>query len=360
MLVGVILLVVLIFGLLVFVHEFGHFIAAKRAGVVVEEFGFGFPPRLVGIPFRGTLYSINLIPLGGFVRMKGESLADTSPGSFGATNFRQKSLILLAGVTMNILTAFIILVGLCATGLPPVIDGQYSSGTPAYSQPKEVMAVSVVPGSPAAAIGIHQGDIILSGDGQRFSNEDELLNFTKAHAGQTVSFVVKHGSTTRTLRPHLRGPHATDGFLGVTPFQTYALRYDLPHAIITAAGITLQLMWATLGAFGGLIAGLVVHQQVSSDVTGPIGIVVLLENIINLGPAFVLIFVASISISLGVINALPLPALDGGRWALALAQRITKRRLSDRTETLVHATGFAALILLMIVVSYFDIKRIGS
>jgi len=359
MIILVILLVILIFGLLVFVHEFGHFVAAKRAGVEVEEFGFGFPPRIVGRSYRGTLYSLNAIPLGGFVRMKGETLEDSSPGSFGATTFWQKTQILLAGVAMNILTAYILLVVLCATGLPPVLANQYSYGTPSYSQSKAVMAVEVVPGSPAAAAGLQRGDLITRGNGQALTSEDDLINFTHAHVGQRVTFEVSHHGTTRTIQPQLRGPKATDGFLGVTPFQTYALHYGLPQAIVTAGGITLQLMWATLGAFGGLIAGLFIHGQVSPNVTGPVGIVVLLKNIIDLGVGYVLIFVVSISISLGVINALPLPALDGGRWALALVQRVTKRALSAKVETIVHASGFAALILLMVVVTYFDIKRFG-
>jgi regulator of sigma E protease len=359
MIIVVILLVILIFGFLIFVHEFGHFVAAKRAGVEVEEFGFGFPPRLVGHSYRGTLYSLNAIPLGGFVRMKGETLEDTAPGSFGATNFWQKTQILLAGVIMNILTAYVLLVVLCATGLPPVIDGQYSFGTPTYAQPKTVMAVDVVAGSPAAIAGLQRGDLIERADGQPMTSENDLLNFTKAHAGQRVTLEVSHHGSTHAIHPQLLGPKAIDGFLGVTPFQTDALRYNLPDAVITAGGITLQLMWATLGAFAGLIAGLFIHGQVSQDVTGPVGIVVLLKNIIDLGVGFVLIFVASISISLGVINALPLPALDGGRWALAVVQRVTRRSLNPTIETWVHAAGFAMLILLMAVVTYFDIRRFG-
>lgn len=359
MIIVVILLVILIFGFLVFVHEFGHFAAAKRAGVEVEEFGFGFPPRLIGKTYRGTNYSINAIPLGGFVRMKGETLEDTEPGSFGATNFWQKTQILLAGVTMNILTAYVLLVGLCLTGLPPVIASQYNFGTPSYAQPKTVMAVEVVAGSPAAAAGLKRGDLIVTGNGQTLSTEDALVAFTKAHAGQQVTLTVSHHGVTRTIHPQLRPPKATDGYLGVTPFQTYALRYSLPAALITAGGITLQLMWATLSAFALLIAGLFAHGQVSSNVTGPVGIVVLLKNIIDLGASYVFIFIVSISISLGVINALPLPALDGGRWALALTQRLTHRTLSSKIETIVHASGFAALILLMTVVTYFDIKRFG-
>ncbi len=357
-LIGIIALVILIFGFLVFVHELGHFIMAKRAGVEVEEFGFGFPPRLVGKQVGATLYSLNWIPLGGFVRMKGENLADTSTGTFGAATFTQKTKILFAGVTMNALTAYAILLYLCLTGLPPVIAGQFSYGHAIQAQPKQDLVVDVVSGSPAAAAGFRRGDIILGGDGRSFSDEDQLIAFTKAHAGQTVSLQVEHHGVTRTVTPHLRGPHATNGQLGVTPFQTYKLRYSLLQAVVTAAGITGQLIWGTLLAFGGLIAGLFVHGQVSSDVAGPVGIVVLLKAVTDLGVAYVLIFVASISLSLAVVNALPIPALDGGRWALAAVQRVTRRRLSEAAETAVHATGFAALILLMLGVTFFDIKHL--
>jgi regulator of sigma E protease len=240
-----------------------------------------------------------------------------------------------------------------------VIAGQYSFGTPSYAQPKTVMAVAVVPGSPAAAAGLQRGDLIEQGNGQPLTSEDDIIQFTQKHAGQQVTLTVAHHGTIRTIHPRLRPPGTTDGYLGVTPFQTYGLRYNLPAAVITAAGITLQLMWATLAAFAGLIAGLFAHGQVSNDVTGPVGIVVLLKNILALGVGYVLIFVVSISVSLGVINALPLPALDGGRWALALAQRVTHRTLSSKIETIVHASGFAVLILLMGVVTYFDIKRFG-
>ena len=357
--VGIILLVILIFGFLIFVHELGHFLVAKRAGVVVEEFGFGFPPRIIGKQAGGTLYSLNWIPLGGFVRMKGETMHDTAPGSFGATSFWQKTKILFAGVTMNALTAYFILLYLCVTGLPPVVASQFSYGHPSYAQPKQVMAVAVLKGSPAAAAGLKRGDILLGGDGQRFTTADQLIAFTKAHAGQTVTLDVTHHGVARTVRPHLRGPHVTDGQLGLTPFQTYKQRYNLPDAIVTAAGITVQLVGATLAAFVGLVVGLFAHGQVSSDVAGPVGIVVLLGAVAELGVAYVLIFITSLSISLAVINALPLPALDGGRWALAAGARLARRNLSQKVETAIHASGFAALLLLMAIITFFDIKHLG-
>jgi len=354
----IIVLVILVFGLLVFVHELGHFVVAKRAGVEVEEFGFGFPPRLVGVQVGPTIYSLNWIPLGGFVRMKGESLSDLRPGTFGAASFWSKTRILFAGVTMNAATTYIVLLYLCLTGLPPVIANQVSIGHPSYAQSKQVMVLAVEPGSPAAAVSLQQGDLVLSGDGQAFTSEDQLMAFTKHHAGQQVTLRVSHQNSVRTLQLRLRPASAKLGFLGVTPFQTDRLRYALGPAIATAAGITVQLVWATLGAFIGLIVGLFAHGQVSGEVTGPVGIVVLLKNVVNLGLAYVLIVVASISISLAVINALPLPALDGGRWALTAASWVARRRISERLETAINATGFAALILLMLVVTFFDIKRL--
>ena len=359
MIILVILLVVLIFGFLVFVHELGHFVAARRSGVDVPEFGFGFPPRLVGKKIGKTIYSINAIPLGGFVRMKGETLNDTAKGTFGGTSFWQKTLILFAGVTMNALTAFAMLVFLCLTGLPPVAPGQYSYGNPTYKQPKQVIAVEVAKDSPAQQAGLHRGDLILSANGQPVQSEQQLVDFTKAQAGQTVTLLLEKSGHQRTIRPTLRPPSSKQGFLGVTPFQTYQLKYKLTEAIVTAAGLMVQLMYGTLAAFAGLVSGLFVHGKVSEQVAGPVGIVVLLKSVMDLGLAYVLVFVASISISLAVVNALPLPALDGGRWLMAAVQKITKKQLSVNTESFVHLVGFAALLLLMVVVTFFDIKRLG-
>jgi regulator of sigma E protease len=159
---------------LVFVHELGHFVAAKRGGVNVEEFGFGFPPRLIGKEVGGTVYSLNLIPLGGFVKLQGEDLHDQTPGSFGAASFSRKSAILLAGVSMNALAAFIILVSLCLTGLPPIIANQFSSGQASYVQPKQDMVVNVVKRSPAEQAGIVRGDLILKGNTQNFNDIPNL------------------------------------------------------------------------------------------------------------------------------------------------------------------------------------------
>lgn len=357
MIIATIFAVVLIFGLLIFLHELGHFVAARRNGVAVEEFGLGFPPRLFGKKIGSTIYSINWLPLGGFVKLKGEDTADKSPDSFNAASFWSKTKILAAGVTMNLLTAYLILVWLCVSGLPPLLQDQFSFGTPTYSQPKQVMVVQVAPGSPAEKGGIEQGDMITAANGQSIQDDQELLDFTRSNAGQTVTFETQQDGQTEQVQVTLLD-NVESGFLGVTPMQTYKLQYTLLDGVVTAAGLTAQLMWATLAAFGGLVVGLFTQGQVSEQVAGPVGIVAILTNIMQFGMAYVLTFVASISISLAVINALPLPALDGGRWFMLAVQQVTGRKLSERVEAAVHATGFFALITLMVVVTFFDIQRL--
>ncbi len=353
-----ILLVVAIFAGLVLVHEWGHFRAARRGGVEVEEFGFGFPPRLFGWKRGGTLYSLNLLPLGGFVRLKGEHSADRQPGSFAAASKVVKTKILLAGVGMNLLVAYLILTVLAAVGLPPLIAGQFNVGHSHYSQPPQVLVAAVAAGSPAAQAGIMMGDFVISANGQNFNTADDLFNFTKANAGQTVTLAVKEGGQIVAKTVTLRPADAKDGFLGVTPLATSRLAYGW-WAPVEAAGLAAQLVWGTLAAFGGLIAGLVAHARVSNQVTGPVGIVVILRNLLHLGAGYVAAFVASISLSLAVINALPIPALDGGRLALLVVQKISGRRLPQRTETLIHAVGFAVLIGLMILITVIDVRRLG-
>ena len=360
-----ILLVVLIFGLLVFVHELGHFVAARRNGVEVEEFGFGFPPRAFGKKVGKTIYSINWLPLGGFVRMKGEDGADVSKGSFGAAPFFKKFKILTAGVIMNALTAFVILVALCYFGMPAAVARTLSSAPVAREQVANVLVLTVAKDSPAAKSGIVVGESIVSINGEKLKTEQDLTAATKRLAGTKATMVVrKKDGTTRVVDVQLRDAEEgkKGGFLGVSPFETHTVSYGR-RAPLVAAQMTVAMLWGTFKGFVLGVAGLLhiggkAGGEAAATVTGPVGIVVLLSNVLQLGAGYILFFVATISASLAVVNILPIPALDGGRTFLLLVQRFTGKSLSPEGEGRVHMIGFFLLIGLMILITVFDVQRL--
>ncbi|MBW4061842.1 site-2 protease family protein [Candidatus Saccharibacteria bacterium] len=362
-----VIIIILLFASLVLLHELGHFIMARRNGVEAEEFGVGFPPKLYGKQIGKTFYSINLLPLGGFVRMKGEDAADTEPGSFGAASFGSQTKILFAGVVMNLLTAVVLLYVLALTGLPglgPQFEPTFLHST--YAQPKQLLLVEVVPGSPAAQAGLKRGDYVLTANGTMLTTDVQLSDFTRNHAGETVSLGVKTASGTHVAQIKLLPPTAKDGYLGVSSQQIYKLRYDPLRAVVAAGYITFVLLWETLlGVFSlfwhfpSLIAGLFGHgvPAAAEATSGPIGIVFILKSISTLGWSYVVLFMANISVALAAFNILPLPALDGGRWFVLAVQKVTGRKWSADAEARYHAVGFLCLIGLMVLISVYDVRK---
>lgn len=339
--------------------------AARRNGVEVEEFGFGFPPRATGRQFGRTLYSLNWLPLGGFVRLTGEDGADTGPGTFGGASIWIKTKILLAGVCMNAITAYAILFFLCARGLPVVFTADFKLPAPAATSTKQVVIVDIVKDSPAEKIGIQKGDVIASGDGQAIKSEEELHSFTQSHAGKSVQFVIKHGSQERTASTQLStNTEAKDGgYLGVTTLATQEYSYGWKSPLVAASLFT-QLTWGTLIGFGNLAVSIpslvghtITHKAVDTAATGPVGIFAILNGISFLGTNYLLFFVANISVALFVINSLPVPALDGGRLFLIITQRVFKKQIPPDVEAKIHTYGFLALIFLMLLISINDVKR---
>ena len=362
-----IIVIILLFASLVLLHEYGHFVMARRNGVGIEEFGFGFPPKVFGRVKNGVLYSFNLLPLGGFVRMKGEDANDMSPGSFAAAPLWAKTKILLAGVVMNLLTAFILFYALCVTGLPG-LGAQFEPSflKPSYAEPKQLILAKVDKGSPAEQAGLKRGDFVLAFNGKPITTDTELHDDTKVAAGKTVNLTVKQGNQTRDLTVTLRPPSAESGFLGVASQQVYKLRYDPLQSVVAAAYITGALLVATVVgvisliiSLPSLIAGLFSSTvpAAAAAASGPVGIIVILTNISALGWAYVLLFMANISVALAAFNALPLPALDGGRLFVSVLQRVTKKTWNPETEAKYHAFGFMALIGLMLLISVYDVRK---
>ncbi len=362
------ILVIGIFSLLVFVHELGHFIMARRNGVRVDEFGFGFPPQLLGKKVGETVYSINAIPLGGFVRLSGEDSADRAPNTFGAASVWIKTKIMLAGVVMNTLLAYVLLLVLCLAGLPSAFSNGFNLPKPAAASSKQLLVLEAGKGTPAAEAGIVKGDIILTANGQPLVNETDLTSFTKNHASQEVVFEIKHNGTARTVKLKLRGKEAgrKNGYLGVAPLQVYSTRFGL-NSLWVAAWLTAQMLWLTLVGILQLFVNLPalvggVFQsgvpQAAQSVAGPIGIFTALGNIKSLGWTYLVFFVTTISIALAVFNLLPIPVLDGGKLFLIWLQKLLKRTFSPETEAKVYLWSMIVLGIFVLMVSVFDIRRL--
>jgi len=358
---------------LVVLHELGHFIASRRNGIEVEEFGVGFPPRAKVITRKnGTTYTLNWLPLGGFVKLKGEHDADTQKGSFGAASLKAKVKVMVAGVGMNLATAFVIFTLLALIGMPKLLENQYTVDSDTKISRQEVLVGYVEPDSPAQKAGLSQRDQIVSVGlpGQTpvsITNQDQLPMVTKKFAGQTVDVkVLKAGQPvvkTVSLRSsqEVADSQKTDkpkGYLGISPAE-YVLRQSTWSAPLVAAGMIVQLTEATLKGLGTAISSLV-HghaKQASAQVSGPVGIFVLLKDGSILGYQFILVIIAVISLTLAIMNILPIPALDGGRLFVILLYRAIRRPLTQQREELINGIGFASLMALFVLITIVDIKR---
>ena len=338
----------LVFSLLVFVHELGHFTVAKLTGIRVEEFGLGYPPRLLTIARRGdTEYTLNAIPFGGFVRMLGEE-DPSHPASFASKSKLVRATDLLAGPLMNVVLAFLLLIGVGLLGFDIPIGS--------------VAIIGVAPGSPAAEAGLQEGDTILSIDGLTVRNTYELSRYTRERLGEEVTLSVKRGEETMPVRlTPRREPPANEGAMGVM-IQTVdivgadKLRYSLWEAIPMAGRMVGDVIATIFFGVAGMIQGVI-----APDITGPIGIAAVTSEIAKSGLVVLMRFTAFLSIQLAIFNLLPFPGLDGGRLAfIALEALRGGKRVTPEKEGLIHLVGLAILIGLMLIVSYQDIARLLS
>ncbi|MBI3624144.1 site-2 protease family protein [Candidatus Saccharibacteria bacterium] len=382
-------LILFILGLILFVglvvvHEFGHFLAARQSGVSVEEFGIGFPPRAKVITRKsGTVFSLNWLPLGGFVRLKGEHDADTEAGSFGATLLKNKVKIMLAGIGMNLAVAYILFTILALTGMPQFITTN-STGENQFNVTSDSKIIKDVANkgvvkvgdiskqSPAENVGLKTNDQILSIDSITITSPETLLNTTQSYAGKTVQIKFVDGKETiiRTVTLNQQSPH-----LGVMPYSAETgvqLRRSTWSAPVVAAGLTTQLTRLTFVGLGramkGLastIAGLLTNNKVArqkgqtkatQQVSGPVGVFFVLREGAKQSLGIVIFIIAVLSLTLAIINVLPIPALDGGRLFVTLLFRALRRPLKKETEDWIHSTGFAFLMILILLITIVDIK----
>lgn len=382
---------------LVLVHEYGHYKVARRNGVGVDEFGLGIPPRAWSRRLKsGMLLSLNWLPLGGFVKLHGENDADRRKGTFGAASLGAKSRIMLAGVGMNFLTGLVILTFLALVGMPKLLtkdnvgQDQFTVASDTKIIKNKVIVSYVEPSSPAAAAGLRTQDQLVSLQAAncagatcaKLGSSSDVHGLTTQFAGQAVKIEYQrygklHQATTRLRSAgEVNASKKTNnpkGYLGIVPTDLQ-IRRSTWSAPIVALGFTKQLTILTfkglgqaLGGLGATIAGAVTgnHQarengqdQASAQVGGPVAIMAVLWNGGALGIYFVLMIIAIVSLTLALMNVLPIPALDGGRLFMILVSRLVLRRpLSRKVEERIVGTSMALLLSLFVLITIVDVRR---
>ncbi|MFA5986159.1 MAG: RIP metalloprotease RseP [Parcubacteria group bacterium] len=440
----------LILGLLIFVHELGHFLTARRNGVTAHEFGFGFPPRIIGIvenpstkkkkiifgnqEYYGekTLYSINAIPLGGFVRIKGENPVDekdvknfdklteadkeyirmaTDPDSFSVQSIWARFKILVAGVMMNFVLAWVLISIVLMIGAPePLNDNmgdfsfspfgieifsRHNEDTYDFSHIKEgyvmrtsggksvlfgqinfdtaqkikkittlslptVMIESVQEDSVASATGIKIGDKIVSlcenDVCSTIENSGEFQKFVSSHADQEIIVHILRGKEDISLSMTPKNQNGK-GMIGVSLADITIVRYAWYAALWESLMRVISLTIMILSAFGALIVSIFAGGGVHAEIAGPVGIAMMTQQMRDMGLAYLLQFAAILSVNLGIINILPIPALDGGRILFLIIEKIKGKPVNQRIEGIMHSAFFIALLVLMAVITIRDVTK---
>ncbi|MCJ7426648.1 MAG: site-2 protease family protein [Dehalococcoidales bacterium] len=330
---------------LIIVHELGHFIAAKATGVPVEEFGIGFPPRAYGRKWRGTIYSINWIPFGGFNKIAGE-VDPAVPRGLASRSYGVRLLVLGGGIVMSLLLPFVLL------SLAYMVPHDIVSG--------QVVIEDVSPNSPADIAGILPGDAIISVNDNPLRNASELSRYVQLNLGKEMTLSLEHADATIetvSLTPRWQPPEG-EGSMGVIDIQTedaviISESYPPWEAIPIGARSCIEALVLYKNGIFGMILGTIPFTP-----AGPVGIVQIAGAAAQSGVSPVLELTAFISIAIAITQLIPFPALDGGRMLFVLLEWIRRgKRVSPRTEGIVHSIGFMVLLALLVLITYQDIFR---
>lgn len=369
-----IIIFLVVLSVLVFVHELGHFFVARKLGVKAKEFGIGFPPRLGGVyrdmngkwkfvwnarevkDASDTIYSINWVPLGGFVQLGEDEKIDDDPNHFNNKKIWERAFILSAGVTMNIVLAAVLIIFGFMIGLPQVLD---DVSPRADISDNKIQIVGIEPESPAEAVGLQTGDAIMSINGQEFFKYEALQNFVDSKTGEELDYKIKRSGEEINLKITPQFMEETGkGGIGIGIVETGIVKYPWYLAIWEGLKTTLFLTLAILVAFYELLKGIIMGNGVSADIAGPVGIATITGQVAKMGFVYVLQFTALLSINLAIINFLPIPALDGGRVLFLIIEKIKGSPVKKEVEAVFHNIGFALLMLLVLIVTFRDVLKI--
>jgi regulator of sigma E protease len=348
-----IIIFIVVLAILVLVHEFGHFWVAKKSGMKVDEFGFGFPPRLFGFKRGETLYSVNLFPLGGFVKIVGENNEEEQdPRSFVNKSFFARFATLFAGVFMNfILAGFLLAVGFMI-GLPTVVpEGQEVPRFATISDPS-VSVLMVQPQSPAADAGLKEGDTIKSADGIAVNEVEQFINHVKSKPGQNVALDIQRGNENLSLNVFSReNPPEGSGPIGISLGNVGRITYPWWYTPIVGFQSAWRITVLTVQSFGQLIF----RGEGLESLGGPVKIASMTGQVTKLGIEYLIQFAAFLSINLAVLNIVPFPALDGGRILFLFIEKIRGKKNNPQIEQWANLIGFALLITLIVWITVRDV-----
>ena len=355
-----ILVFLIVLSVLVLAHEYGHFITAKKAGAKVEEFGFGFPPRVFSFKRKGTEFTLNLIPFGGFVKIFGE-LGDHKdlPGSFSGLKILKRAKIISAGVFMNIVLAFVLLSFVNLIGKPMII----SENDAAYAKNIQLKILDTAKDSPAFSAGVKSGDVVselsFNGKSQTVLDADAFRKIIDNANGKEILLKVKRGSESIDFKiiPRLNPPE-NEGAIGVSLARVGLVKSKWYLFFWDGLKDTAILFWLIITSLFLLLKTLILEGRMMGELAGPIGIATITGQAYSMGLPYLLNLTALLSIHLAILNFLPFPALDGGRMVFLAFEKLRGKPVSQKIEQAVNLSGFMLLLALMAFITWKDIIKL--
>lgn len=342
-----------VLSLLILVHELGHFLSAKKAGMRVDEFGLGYPPRLWGKKIGETTYSLNALPFGGFVRIFGESLeekTDGKEGAFWAKSKKARTMVIVAGVIANFLLAVLAFsIVYSIMGIP--------------TETNRVTVVGVAPESPAEEAGLEENDLILETEGQEITGLEQFTDLAGEKKGQEMTLLIQRGDQEVEYRLTPReSPPEGEGPLGVVVSSVEMVHYPLWQMPFRGGveGFKEAFAWTGL-VIGGLKqmgTELITRGRVPKEIAGPVGILQITGRVTQGGALAILQFIGILSVNLAVLNILPFPALDGGRLMFVGYEALTRKRPKPEFERWVNTVGMIMILILAVLVTINDLDRV--
>ena len=350
-----IIIFILMLGVLILFHEFGHFFAAKKSGMKVKEFGFGYPPRIWGKKVGDTIYSINLLPLGGFVKILGEDEESDSKNAFGNKPIKNRIFVIISGVLMNFILAFIAFMIAFWCSLPPLISSPEAYRGAIVEGSGGLYVEAIEKDSLAQNNDIERGDLIYRIDGVANPTVIDLRKKISENQGTSIELKIKRGEEAVDKKIDI----GENPQLGVGVIQKLEkVKYSWWKVPYYAFLETVKSIWFIAVAIIIFLKNLMISGAVPGEVLGPVGIFGITSVAVKLGFAYVLNLLIILTINLGIINILPFPALDGGRLVFLVVEKIRGKKVAQGVENVIHNIGFLILIILIILITWRDILRL--